>query len=141
MSLEAPYVLEYSYKRSCGPVIGHFLAALREGRLEGVRTKSGRVLCPPLEYDESGEPTGEFVALPNTGVITTWSWVARPRNNQPLQAPFAWALIRIDGADTAMLHAIDAPLARLKTGLQVRARFRDERVGKITDLHCFEPIE
>ena len=55
MTLTAPYVLEYSYKRSVGPVIGRFLAGLREGKIFGVRTRSGRVLVPPVEYDEEGE--------------------------------------------------------------------------------------
>jgi uncharacterized OB-fold protein len=139
-TLTAPYVLEYTYKRSVGPVIGRFLAALRDGRLEGVRTKSGRVLVPPAEYDESGEPTGEAVPLPPTGTVTTWAWVERPRPKHPLQHAFAWALIQLDGADTALLHAVDAgSMARMKTGMRVRARFRAERKGEIRDLECFDP--
>ena len=42
------------------------------------------------------------------GVVTSWAWVSQPRPNHPLQRPFAWALIRLDGADTAMLHVVDA---------------------------------
>jgi uncharacterized OB-fold protein len=140
MSLTSHYVLEYSYKRSVGPVIGRFLAALRDGRLEGVRTRSGRVLMPPVEYDEDGEAIGEMVALPSTGVVTSWAWVPKPRPKHPLAQPFAWALIRIDGADTSMLHAVDAKsIAHMKTGMRVKARFRTERKGEIPDLECFEP--
>ena len=140
MTLTAPYVLEYAYKRSVGPVIGRFLGALREARIEGVRTKSGRVLVPPTEYDEDGEATGEMVALPSTGTVTSWSWVVSPRPKHPLAKPFAWALIRIDGADTAMLHAVDAgSIAAMRTGMRVKARFRAERKGEIRDLECFEP--
>jgi uncharacterized OB-fold protein len=138
MNLTAPYVLEYAYKRSVGPVIGRFLAALRDGRIEGVRTRSGRVLVPPAEYDEEGEPTGEMVPLPPTGTVKSWAWVERPRAKHPLSQPFAWALIQIDGADTAMLHAVDAPFSRMKTGMRVRARFRSERKGEIHDLECFD---
>jgi uncharacterized OB-fold protein len=141
--LTAPYVLEYTYRRSCGPVIGRFLAALKEGRLEGVRAPSGRVLMPPAEYDEHGEPTGEAVPLDGTGTVTTWAWVARSRPNHPLARPFAWALIRLDGADTAMLHAVDAgDESRSKTGARVRARFvaAESRVGHIRDLECFELV-
>jgi uncharacterized OB-fold protein len=137
--LTAPYVLEYGYKRSVGAVIGRFLASLRDGRIEGVKTRDGRVLVPPVEYDETGEATGDFVALPNTGIVTTWSWVAEPRATHPLRKPFAFALIRIDGADTSMLHAVDAPLDQMKIGMRVRARFRAERKGELRDLECFEP--
>jgi uncharacterized protein len=138
--LSSKYVLEYTYKRSVGPVIGRFLEALRDGRIEGVRTKSGRVIVPPVEYDENGEATEEAVALPNSGVVTTWAWVESPRPNHPLQEPFAFALIKIDGADTAMLHAVDAgAISHMKTGIRVTARFRAERKGEIRDLECFVP--
>ena len=68
--LSAPYVLEYTYTRSTGPVIGRFLESLRYGVLEGVKTADGRVLCPPLEYDEAGEATtGDFVELRPAGTV------------------------------------------------------------------------
>ena len=141
--LSAPHVLEYPYKRSVGPVIGRFLAGLRDGRIEGVRTAAGKVLVPPTEYDpETGEPTGDFVEVGSVGVVTTWAWVSQPRRNHPLDKPFAWALIQLDGADTALLHAVDAgEESAMRTGLRVRARWRDERAGHITDIDCFEPEE
>ena len=139
--LTAPYVLEYTYQRSTGPVIGRFLTALRDARIEGVRTAGGRVLVPPLEYDpDSSEPTGEAVEVGQSGVVTTWSWVGAPRRFHPLAHPFAWALIRLDGADTAMLHAVDAgDAAAMRTGMRVTARWRAERIGSIKDIECFVP--
>jgi uncharacterized OB-fold protein len=140
--LTAPYVLEYAYKRSVGPVIGRFLAALRDGRIEGVRAKSGRVIVPPVEYDETGEATGEAVLVGNAGRVVTWSWVVEPRPKHPLPRPFAWALIQLDGADTSLLHVVDAGSpSKMKTGMRVLARFRAERRGEIRDLECFVPEE
>ena len=138
--LSAPYELKYEYKRSCGPVIGRFLAALKDGRIEGVKGSGGRVIVPAVEYDpETGEPTGEALALAGTGAVTTWSWVATPRENHPLQKAFAWALIKLDGADTAMLHAVDAGAPEaMHTGMRVHPRWRAERTGSIRDLECFE---
>lgn len=140
-ALSAPHVLEYPYIRSVGPVIGRFLAGLRDRRIEGVRTADGRVLAPPTEYDPAtGEPLDEFVQVSQTGVVVTWAWVSSPRPKQPLDRPFAWALIRLDGADTAMLHAVDAgDESKMATGMRVRARWRDERHGEIKDIACFEP--
>ena len=116
--LSAPYVLEYTYTRSTGPVVGRFLESLRYEVLEGVKTADGRVLCPPLEYDEEGEPTtGEFVQLRPSGTVKSWSWVPEPRKGHPFDRPFAWALIQIDGADNAMVHVVDAEKAkRMRTG-------------------------
>jgi uncharacterized OB-fold protein len=136
-----PYVFAYDYRRSVGPILGRFLAALRAGRIEGLRLRSGRVLVPPPEHDpETGEPLAaeDWVEVGPAGVVTTWAWEPAPRRGQPLDRPFAWALIRLDGADTALLHAVDAPA--VTTGLRVRPRWRAERVGAITDLVCFEPV-
>jgi len=138
---EALHVLEYPYRRSVGPVLGRFFGALREGRIEGVRTRDGRVLVPPAECDpETGAPVEDFVEVGPAGVVTAWAWVPEPRAKHPLDRPFAFALVRLDGADTALLHAVDAGSeSRMRTGLRVRARFRPERRGEILDIACFEP--
>lgn len=139
--MRAPYVLEYTYRRSTGPTVGAFLTALRDGRAVGGKTARGVVVVPPTEHDpETGEPIVEIVPVATTGVVTTWTWVEEPRPGQPLDRPFAWALVKLDGADTAMLHAVDASgIGAMRTGMRVRMRFRDKRTGTIGDLACFEP--
>jgi uncharacterized OB-fold protein len=140
--LQARHHLEYAYRRSVGPVLGRFFAELRERRLVGIRTRAGRVLVPPSEYDPaSGEATSEdFVPVGPSGTVTSWAWVTAPRAKQPLARPFAYALIQLDGADTQLLHAVDAgDESRMKLGLRVRPRWREETKGEITDLACFEP--
>jgi uncharacterized OB-fold protein len=139
--LTAEHVLEYPYKRSLGPVIGRFFNSLQQRRIEGIRTGDGRVIVPPTEYDsETAEPLSEFVEVGDTGVVTTWAWVNHPRPNHPFQRAFAWALIRLDGADTAMLHAVDGGSeAVMRTGMRVRVRWAAEPEGGIRDIQCFEP--
>jgi uncharacterized OB-fold protein len=63
-----------------------------------------------------------------------------PTNRWSRSCPFAWALITLDGADTALLHAVDAgsPDA-ISTGARVRAHWVDEPQGAITDIAYFEP--
>jgi uncharacterized OB-fold protein len=140
--LSAPHVLEYPYRRSVGPVLGRFFTGLRARRILGVRTRTGRVLCPPSEADpETGAAVSDdFVEVGPGGVVTTFAWVTQPRAKQPLARPFAYALVRLDGADTALLHAVDAgDPARMRTGMRVRPRWRGETVGEIGDIECFEP--
>ncbi|WP_407938720.1 hypothetical protein [Mycobacterium lacus] len=49
-----------------------------------------------------------------------------------------WALIRLDGADTLLLHAVDAKTpAAIRTGARVHAHWADETVGAITDIAYF----
>jgi hypothetical protein len=137
--------LEFPYIRSLGPVMGGFLGALRDGRIVGVRTAAGRVLVPPLEYDpETGadvDPT--LVEVGPEGTITSWTWVADPSEQHPLDRPFAFALIRLDGADTDLTHVIDAPgPGALSTGARVRPRWRAEadRMARIDAIEAFELI-
>jgi uncharacterized OB-fold protein len=139
--LTALHILEYPYKRSVGPVIGRFLTGLIDGRIEGIKTASGKVMVPPVEYDpDTAAALSEFVTVGHAGVVTTWAWVGEPRENNPLKKPFAWALIKLDGADTAMLHAVDAGAeSKMSTGMRVKVRWRPERVGHILDIECFDP--
>jgi uncharacterized OB-fold protein len=137
---EATWKLEFPYRRSVGPIIGAFLTGLRDGKVVGIRTNAGRVICPPLEYDpETGEGLGvdALVDLSDTGVVTDASFVPQPTAKHPLDDGFSWALIKIDGADTALLHAVEGEVAR---GAKVRARWRDDRKGHITDIQCFEVV-
>ena len=141
--LTAPHVVEYTYQRSVGPMLGRFFTALRDRRILGARTRDGRVVVPPREYDpETGEAVEDVVEVGDAGVVTTWCWVREPREKQPLARPFAFALVKLDGADTALLHAVDAgDETRMRSGLRVRARWRVETVGAIGDIACFEPEE
>lgn len=142
MAKEEPnFTLAFPYKRSVGPVIGAFLGGLRDGQLLGIRTAAGRVLVPPLEYDpETGEATGELVEVGSAGTVTGWTWNANPVSAQPLERPFAWVLVKLDGADTSLLHALDvASSDEVKTGMRVSVRWSEEREGHVRDIACFEP--
>ena len=132
----ATYTLEYPYTRSTGPVVGPFLTALRDGRILGIRCR-GRVLCPPLEFDpETGETLApDFVPVGPGGRVQGWTWIAEPARTHPFAEPFAFALILLDGADTALVHAVraDSP-DEMSTGMRVRAQWREERRQSITDV-------
>ena len=140
--LHAPLTIEYGFMRTTGPVIGAFLTGLRERRVLAIKAVDGSVVCPPVEYDPTtGAPLTDMVEVGVEGTVTSWSWVADAREGQALQTPHALALVRLDGADTAMLHVVDAPGPdALSTGARVRIRWADETEGVITDIACFELI-
>jgi uncharacterized OB-fold protein len=139
--LRAPLDIGFDYTRSLGPTLSQFMTALAGRRILGARGADGKVHVPPFEYDpQTGDPPGELVEVAAEGTVTTWSWAARPLEGQPLEHPFAWALIRLDGAGTALLHAVDAgSAAAMRTGMRVRARWADSPAGHIRDIACFEP--
>jgi uncharacterized OB-fold protein len=72
------------------------------------------------------------------GTVVSWTWQSTPLEGQPLDRPFAWALIKLDGADTPLLHAVDAESSdTISTGARVHAHWVDEPVGAITDIAYF----
>ena len=133
--LSAPLTLSFDYTRSVGPTLGAFFPALRDRHFVGIRGSDGRVHVPVIEYDPvTCEPLSEIVPVASVGTVVSWTWQAEPLEGQPLDRPFAWALIKLDGADTALLHAVNGPV---KTGDRVYAHWVDEPVGAITDVAYF----
>lgn len=72
---EHGFTLEFPYRRSLGPVVGAFFTALRDGKIVGTRTREGRALVPPLEYDpDTGERVQDgFVGVADTGTVVSWA--------------------------------------------------------------------
>ncbi len=139
--LRAPLVIEFPFTRTVGPVQSAFLTGLRERVVIGVRGTDGRVHVPPCEYDPvTSDELTELVEVADSGTVTTWAWEPNPRPNQPLDEPFVWALVKFDGADTSMLHAVAASHDEMETGMTVKVRWADEREGHIHDIACFEPV-
>jgi uncharacterized OB-fold protein len=48
-------------------------------------------------------------------------------------------MIRLDGADTPLLHRVDAEPERLRIGMRLAARWSGDRQGEITDVEAFVP--
>ena len=141
--LSAPLVLEYPFTRTTGPVIGAFLTGLREKIVLGIKREDGTVLVPPTEYDpETSETLTEMVEVAQQGEVTTWTWVQAPRPQSPWDSPHALAMIKLEGADTPILHAVlaDGPES-LKVGMKVRIKWREVTEGHIKDIEGFVPIE
>lgn len=133
--------MEFAYTRSTGPVVGAFLTGLRDRRVLGAVDSTGRTVVPPPEYDVATaapiDPEA-LVEVATEGVVTSWAWNPTPRAGQPFDRPFAWVLVRLDGADTSLLHALDAPRDSIRTGVRVRVRWAEQTRGFIDDIACFE---
>jgi uncharacterized OB-fold protein len=134
-ALTATHTIQYTYKRSLGPILSQFFTALRDRRFLGVRRSDGSVMVPPKEYDpDTSEGLDEMVEVADEGVVKSWSWVSKPRRQQPLDHPFAYALVQLDGSDTPFLHVVDAGSeSAMRSGMRVRAKWAEETTGTIQD--------
>ncbi len=131
--------ITFPYRRSLGPMLSSFMTALAERRILGVR-HGAHVLVPPMEWDPAtgAELPLDLVEVGPAGTIESWTWVATPSEQHPLDRPFGFAFIRLDGATTPLLHAVDAgsPSA-FSVGARVAPRWKGQRIGHITDIACF----
>jgi uncharacterized OB-fold protein len=136
--------IQFPYKRSLGPVFGAFMTGLVQRRILGIRC-GDTVLVPPLEWDPATgaalDPDA-LVEVGPAGTVVNWTWVAEPTEQHPLDHPFAFALILLDGAGTPMFHAVDTGNpAAISTGMRVAPRWKEGRLGTINDIEAFVPGE
>lgn len=141
--MSARMTVEFPYKRSTGEVTGRFLAGLKEQKkIWGRRVSRQGVVVPPISYSEvDASAGGEWVEVRDEGTVTAVAEVREPvADLHPFATPFAFVLVKLDGADTALAHVVTEGLDRLTVGSRVRAVWApdEERRGTIRDIARFE---
>jgi uncharacterized OB-fold protein len=140
--MPAEVTMEFPYKHSTGETIGRFLAGLKEQQIWGQRVAGQGVVVPPLGYSETDASAGgEWVAVKPAGVVTAVAGVKTPLDGlHPSAAPFAFVLVKLDGADTALAHIVVDGHERVKIGSRVEAVWAEERTGTIRDIARFRLV-
>lgn len=83
----------------------------------------------------------EWTVASDQGTLMTYTVVYQAEPSYPVETPFIYGIIKLDGADTGIAHIIDEVSPEtLKIGMRVQAVFGDERVGSILDIKYFRPI-
>jgi uncharacterized protein len=135
------------YAWDTGVAIGRYLAELKEGRLLGVHCREcRRTVIPPRNFCEwCFRPMDEWVTLPDTGTVNTFSLCYVTWDMQYLEEPEISAVIDIDGTQPAvgimhMLSEVDPD--EVKIGMKVQAVWKpaEEREGSILDIKYFKPV-
>ena len=137
--LRAPFELAYNYKRSSGPVMSKFFEALGKQKILGTKSSAGKVFSPAAEFDpETKEPLKEMIEVGPGGVVESFSWIEDPKHHHLIKEPFAFALIKLDGADTSMLHMVtQCNEVDLRIGSRVQANWSEIQEQRITDIKFF----
>jgi hypothetical protein len=126
-----------------GETATHFLNALRdEQKLIGSRcAMCGTVFVPPRKNcGHCFVDIDDTVDVADEGVIEAFTIVHYAHPVQPVAPPFAYVLIKLDGADVGFLHLIKKDLDKLAIGRRVKAKFRAERMAAIMDIDSFELV-
>lgn len=136
--------IKVPYRWAAGEVGTRYLQALRDERkFLGTRCPGcGIVYHPPRRScPDCMRECEEWVELGSKGVLLTYTVVHRHHPQlSPLDLPFGYGIVRLEGADTGFLHLLhEFEEGELKTGLQVEAVFAAEREGSVLDVRYFRP--
>lgn len=71
------------------------------------------------------------------GTVESWTVAHRDVDGEPADPPIRYALVRLDGADTVILHRLLAPA---DIDARVRAVVIDSRAASILDIEGFAPV-
>jgi uncharacterized OB-fold protein len=134
------------YAWDAGVAIGRYLAELKTGRFVGVRChKCQRTVIPPRNFCEwCFRPMDEWVYLPDTGTVNTFSLCYVTWDMQYLTEPEIPAVIDVDGTrpSVGIMHMLgEVDPDDVKIGMKVQAVWRpaEERVGSVLDIAYFRP--
>lgn len=133
------------YRWVYGKAMARFYEGMAyEGRFYGTRCpKCKRVQCPPRSFCSlCFVEAMDWVELPNSGQLTSFTTVYMEFPGQPLKPPYTFAHIRLDGSNNDIYHIVGEIAEKdLRVGLQVEAVWRPpaERRGNLHDIVHFRP--
>lgn len=127
-----------------GETATRFFAAIRDERkIMGTKcSQCGKVFLPPRKTCiHCFTRNEEWVALSSEGELVSFTVARRQLAALPKKTPVIYGLIKLDGADTALLHMLgEVDPSKVKIGMRVAAKFSDERKGSIMDIDYFKPV-
>lgn len=134
------------YTWAAGKTGSYFLTQLRDhARIWGSRCpECEKTFIPPRKNcPRCVTADTTWVELPPRGVLQTYTVIhfSEPPL-QPVEPPYIYGIIKLDGADTGLTHFIkEIEPEKLRSGMRMEAVFKtkDERQGLITDLLYFKP--
>jgi uncharacterized OB-fold protein len=141
-TVDGKLALPYTY--FAGRVGSKFLTTIRdEKKIMGIKcNKCNKVFVPPRQTcDVCMEDIREnWVDVQNTGEVTNFTVVRYDDKHLPKKAPYVLAMIKLDGADTSMVHVLEGmDVDKAKIGMKVQAVFADETTNTIMDIDHFGP--
>jgi uncharacterized OB-fold protein len=81
------------------------------------------------------------VDVSDEGVVQSFTIARRQLASLPEQAPVMFGLVKLDGADTALLHFLNEVDPKdIRIGMRVKAKFADDRTAGIRDIAYFRPV-
>ena len=142
--IEAPVYLKYNF--TAGGATTRFLTQVKQGKLVGQRCPScSNVYVPPRGSCAScGVPTEEEVALSDKCTVESFTIVAIPIPNNPIQPPYIIANLIPHGANISFIHQLsECDNDAIHIGQRVQAVWKPEEewTYAMDNIKYFKPID
>jgi uncharacterized OB-fold protein len=136
--------IKVPYEHTAGAYVEKFITDIgKNHKIMGVRCpKCKKIYVPPkMVCFKCFEKMEEWVEVKNQGTVKGFTVVTHSTPVMPLDPPFAYAIINLDGVDTDIVHIIkEKDPQKLKIGMRVEAVFKENPRKRITDIDYFKPI-
>jgi uncharacterized protein len=135
--LEIPDVMKVTYKYSYGGQSPFFRALRDYGKLLGAKCAScDFTYCPPRKNCSKCYGDTEWVELPGTGKIESFTTIYKGTSLITGKTPCVCAYIKLDATDFVVMSNVEMEdPSKAHVGMQVKAVFKKERVGRVTDFY------
>jgi uncharacterized OB-fold protein len=142
--LRVPYKVEVDFEMAYGRISKFFLELRDNGKIFGTRCpKCGVTYCPPSsDCPKCWVPT-DWVELSNQGTLLAYTIIGIPALWLDVKAPYPMGLIKLDGADTGLVHFLGGvEQNQIQVGMRVEAvlKKKEDRGGYITDIAHFRSV-
>jgi uncharacterized OB-fold protein len=143
-ALVLPGRIKVPYRWWVGETGTRFFVALRdEKRILGTYCpQCDMVFIPPRKTcGRCFHKEMQWRDLDAQGTLVTYTIPRYQERTHAMEPPFAFGIVKLDGADTGLTHLIaDFEEGELRSGIRVEAVFREERKGDLLDIRYFRPI-
>lgn len=142
---KVPGTVDIDYGWVYGKALSRFYAGLKEEeKIYGTLCPScWRIQVPPKIYcGVCFVECNEYVEVPRTGVLESFTTVYLEYPGQPKKPPYTYGYVKLDGSHTHLYHLVEgADLDSIHTGMRVEAVFKpqQEREGTLYDIKFFQP--
>ena len=131
-------------RRTISSIRPHEIAAIISSLVPTQPHTAARTLVEAKDIFNEALQAGWVDSNPALDVKTPRVRIARRRLESipaDRKAPVIWGLVKLDGADTALLHYLDEVRPEeVAIGMRVKAVFAESRTGGIRDISHFKPV-
>jgi len=142
--IDVPIYLQYKFTAGTAPA--RFLSQVKKGVLTGQRCPGcGNVYCPPRgSCAACGVPTEEEVVLSDKATVQSFTIVAIPIPNNPIEPPYIIANLVPDGSNLSFIHLMSECVnEEVHIGQRVQALWKSEEEWDyaMDNIRYFKPID